>query len=131
MVGGRYCSAFCSDVRVRRPGLGAQWCKRVARGTVERTNRDQPTALTAHVAASMTSSAHSHPHPSRAAFAAGGRVSGVPLHNLPPRPRSIVGRAQDLALARERLLSADVRLLTLTGPPGVGKTRLAVELGAD
>ena len=54
-----------------------------------------------------------------------------PRHNLPSQPRSIIGREQDLALARQRLSRADVRLVTLIGPPGVGKTRLAVELAAD
>jgi predicted ATPase len=60
-----------------------------------------------------------------------GRPPGTPpRHNLPPQPRSIIGREQDLALACQGLSRADVRLLTLTGPPGVGKTRLAVELAA-
>jgi predicted ATPase len=50
---------------------------------------------------------------------------------LPLQPKSIVGRQKELAAARQRLLRTDVRLLTLTGPPGVGKTRLALELADD
>jgi predicted ATPase/DNA-binding CsgD family transcriptional regulator len=50
----------------------------------------------------------------------------VQAHNLPLQPTPLVGRSQELTLARQHLLSNEVRLLTLTGPGGVGKTRLAV-----
>jgi predicted ATPase/DNA-binding CsgD family transcriptional regulator len=49
--------------------------------------------------------------------------------NLPAEPNSFVGRERDLAeLAR---LLSDVRALTLCGPGGIGKTRLAVRLACE
>jgi predicted ATPase/DNA-binding NarL/FixJ family response regulator len=49
--------------------------------------------------------------------------------NLPAEPNSFVGRERDLAeLAR---LLSDVRALTLCGPGGIGKTRLALRLACE
>src|ERR1700730_5761555 len=49
--------------------------------------------------------------------------------NLPAEPNSFIGRERDLAeLAK---LLNEVRALTLSGPGGIGKTRLAVRLGRD
>jgi predicted ATPase/DNA-binding SARP family transcriptional activator/Tfp pilus assembly protein PilF len=46
------------------------------------------------------------------------------------RLTSFVGRRREIREIRALLRLEDVRLLTLTGPPGVGKTRLAIELTA-
>ncbi|XVQ09506.1 LuxR C-terminal-related transcriptional regulator [Spirillospora sp. CA-255316] len=43
----------------------------------------------------------------------------------------IVGRDAELGLLREQLADPSVRLLTMTGPAGVGKTRLALALADD
>jgi predicted ATPase/class 3 adenylate cyclase len=48
--------------------------------------------------------------------------------NLPSQVTSFVGRGRDLAAVRDLLLEPSVRLVTLTGPGGVGKTRLALQV---
>ncbi len=52
-----------------------------------------------------------------------------PPTNLPTALTPLVGRERELAQLSERLLNPDCHLLTLTGVGGVGKTRLALELG--
>jgi predicted ATPase len=52
---------------------------------------------------------------------------GVPEVHLPSPPTPLLGRERELVEIGELLLGSGVRLLTLTGIGGVGKTRLAVE----
>ena len=51
-----------------------------------------------------------------------------PRHNLPTFPTSFIGRAEEIAELGSLLDNPDCRLLTLVGPGGIGKTRLAVEI---
>jgi len=57
------------------------------------------------------------------------RASSVsPRSNLPASLTSLIGREQELASIREYLSNPGIRLVTLIGPPGIGKTRLCLEV---
>ena len=51
--------------------------------------------------------------------------------NLPAPPTSLIGREQDVAALRRSLANKAIRLLTLVGPPGMGKTRLALQAAEE
>ncbi|MGF1507711.1 MAG: tetratricopeptide repeat protein [Anaerolineae bacterium] len=51
-------------------------------------------------------------------------------HNLPNQTTPFVGRTREIAELTEMLGAGNCRLVTLTGPGGVGKTRLALEVGS-
>ncbi len=52
-------------------------------------------------------------------------------HNLPPQPTPFVGREDERARIAALLADPDCRLLTLVGPGGIGKTRLALQVAAE
>jgi predicted ATPase/class 3 adenylate cyclase len=52
-------------------------------------------------------------------------------HNLPTHPTRFLGRARELAELSALLLRPEVRLVTLTGTGGIGKTRLALRVAAE
>jgi predicted ATPase/DNA-binding CsgD family transcriptional regulator len=54
----------------------------------------------------------------------------APRHNLPAQATSFIGRAAELAELRS-LVAAGSRLVTIAGPGGIGKSRLALQVAAD
>jgi predicted ATPase/DNA-binding XRE family transcriptional regulator len=51
-----------------------------------------------------------------------------PRASLPTQLTSFIGRKAEVAAVRDYLLTPDKRLITLIGPPGIGKTRLSLQV---
>jgi predicted ATPase/class 3 adenylate cyclase len=59
------------------------------------------------------------------------RTLGAYRNNLPLQPTPLIGREKEVSEVCDLLRGEETRLLTLTGPGGTGKTRLALQAAAD
>jgi len=120
----RHATALTQEELAERAGISARTVSDVERGL--RTVVHQDTALRLASALELTGER-------RRAFEALARgreprQSAEPaVGRLPQVPTALLGRSREVAAVCAALEVRDVRLLTLTGPGGIGKTRLAVE----
>jgi predicted ATPase/DNA-binding SARP family transcriptional activator len=94
----------------------------------------ETTALFRQLREQARSRADTHPRDaltSVAGAAQPGPAAPARPGSLPASPTALIGRETELTRARDLLGCPDVRLVTLTGPGGSGKTRLALEVAAD
>ena len=99
--------------------------ERLLMSMLAKTESERPTA--AEVEAELTQLASGQREPHDVAATTTQRARRRRSHSLPPQRTALLGRAGELARIEELIVGGGVRLLTLTGPGGTGKTRLAIQ----
>jgi predicted ATPase/DNA-binding XRE family transcriptional regulator len=128
----RLAAGLTQEALAERAGLSARAISDLERG-VNRIPRQETLDLLAQALAL--------PPRKRALLIASTRPAGSPAgvldaaihppHNLPVPLTPLIGRESDVTRATRLLERKEVRLLTLTGPSGVGKTRLGLQIAED
>ena len=125
----RLASGLTQEELAERAGISARSISELERGTIHRPRRDTVQLLADGLRL------RGQQRDTFVALARGQSDAGVPeAPTAPPRrflpfpPTPIVGRLPESAAALALILDPEMRLLTLTGPGGVGKTRLALEI---
>ncbi len=54
-----------------------------------------------------------------------------PQHNLPVQPTPFIGRKRQISALKKLIQNPDIRLITLLGPGGTGKTRLSLQVAQE
>ncbi len=99
-------------------------CARVLQAEVGAAPEAETTALYEQI---KTASPSAAPAPSQAQIRTPHAASAAAPANLPVPPTPFVGRQSELAEIAAALADPACRLLTLVGPGGIGKTRLAIQ----
>ena len=126
----RNAARLSQEELAERSGLSVRGISDLERGARRAPRREtlrrlaEALELSEHDRAVLEAAARPAPSP--------GSYESLPqTHNLPVHRDRLVGRKGELAQLRALLLREDVGLVTLTGPGGVGKTRLALQVASS
>ena len=124
----RVAAGLTHEALAERASLGARTISDLERGVSRAPRADTLALLVAALGLSPEQrallEAAARPRPDA--------VDGTsPPSNLPLQLTSFVGREQEAHAVRDLILRDDTRLVTLTGPGGVGKTRLSQHVAAQ
>jgi len=129
----RLAAGLSQEALAERAGMSARGISDLERG-IHRAPYQQTLALLLDALgldreqrALMATAARRRGKPAGAAA----RAQLAPRHNLPEEATSFIGRATEVATLRDLLSRPQVRLVTLTGTAGSGKTRLALRAAAN
>lgn len=129
----REAAGYSQEELAERAGLSAN-----AVGSLERSERKRPYPDTIRRLAEALGLSDDDRSAFAAASRAGGSAASEPavgpglraraMGELPGEPTPLLGREREVEVVRQLLQPVEGRLLTLTGPGGVGKTRLALHV---